>query len=160
MSEVVASGLTVRYSGSPRPAVEGVSFRVPRGSLALVLGRSGSGKSTLVKALTGVIPHVERGEVEGGLLVGGVDPRSSDPYTVPRAAVYAPTPCLGPPSTSPSRRTTRQFQAGWWTRWPSPLRTSGGELRRPTRRLGQLASRGWLRPRSMSCQGGSYISSR
>ena len=51
-----AQNLTVRYAGSGRPALDGVSMDVPDGSLYTVLGPNGSGKSTLMKALLGVLP--------------------------------------------------------------------------------------------------------
>jgi len=47
------AGLTKRYSGIP--AVENVSFRIPRGQILGYLGPNGSGKSTTVKMLTGLI---------------------------------------------------------------------------------------------------------
>lgn len=58
---IAAEGLTVRYPGSERPALAGVSLEVPRGSLYAVLGPNGSGKSSLVRALLGVTP-LESGE--------------------------------------------------------------------------------------------------
>lgn len=47
--------LTVRYAGSTRPALEGVSFAVEAGTLYAVLGPNGSGKSTLTRALLGAV---------------------------------------------------------------------------------------------------------
>ncbi len=43
-----------RYPGAANPALEGVSFNVPRGSVLGVVGRSGSGKSTLTRLLQGI----------------------------------------------------------------------------------------------------------
>ncbi len=53
---LAAQGLVVRYPGSARPALDGVSLEVPDGSFYAVLGPNGSGKSTLVKALLGSVP--------------------------------------------------------------------------------------------------------
>jgi iron complex transport system ATP-binding protein len=48
-----ADGLVVRYRAQSRPALDGVSMRVPEGCLYCVLGPNGSGKSTLMRALVG-----------------------------------------------------------------------------------------------------------
>jgi iron complex transport system ATP-binding protein len=50
-----AEDLIVRYAGSVRAALDGVSMSVPDGCLYAVLGPNGSGKSTLMKALLGVV---------------------------------------------------------------------------------------------------------
>lgn len=63
--------LVVRYPGSDRAAVDGVSIDVPEGSLYAVLGPNGSGKSTLFKAILGLLPPAG-----GRALVDGRDTRS------------------------------------------------------------------------------------
>ena len=50
---VSASRLLVRYGGNPKPALEEISFSVPRGSVYALLGRNGAGKSSLVRCLLG-----------------------------------------------------------------------------------------------------------
>ena len=45
-----------RYPRASRPAVDGVSFDVPRGVITAIAGPNGSGKSTLVRALLGRVP--------------------------------------------------------------------------------------------------------
>jgi iron complex transport system ATP-binding protein len=58
--------LVVRYAGSARPALDGVTIDVPSGCLYAVLGPNGSGKSTLMKALLGVIsPARGRALIDG-----------------------------------------------------------------------------------------------
>ena len=57
---VDVAGLFVRYGG--RAVLHGVSTKVRRGSLTVVLGPNGSGKSTLVRAAVGLIP-LAAGEV-------------------------------------------------------------------------------------------------
>ncbi len=49
--------LTVRYGGSERPAVAGVSFSLDEGEVLGVVGESGSGKTTLGTALLGLLPN-------------------------------------------------------------------------------------------------------
>ena len=46
-------GVVIRYPNAPEPAVNGVSFDVPRGTITAIAGPNGSGKSTLVRALLG-----------------------------------------------------------------------------------------------------------
>lgn len=62
---LAGEGLTVRYSGADRSALEEVSIRVAPGTLHAVLGPNGSGKSTLMKALLGNVP-LAAGEVRLG----------------------------------------------------------------------------------------------
>ncbi|MFY8102607.1 MAG: ABC transporter ATP-binding protein [Ramlibacter sp.] len=44
----------VRYAGSPRPAVDAVSFGLPRGAIGVLIGPSGCGKTTLLRAIAGL----------------------------------------------------------------------------------------------------------
>jgi iron complex transport system ATP-binding protein len=50
---IAFSDVVVRYPHRVLPALDGVSFAVPRGELTAVVGPNGSGKSTLVRALIG-----------------------------------------------------------------------------------------------------------
>lgn len=50
---MAARDVTLRYPGSERNALDGVSFAVEPGSLFAVLGPNGSGKSTLTRVLLG-----------------------------------------------------------------------------------------------------------
>ncbi|WP_457092586.1 ABC transporter ATP-binding protein [Microvirga sp. P5_D2] len=51
----VTRGLFSRNAGKPIRAVDGVSFRVPRGSCFAVVGESGCGKSTLARLIVGLL---------------------------------------------------------------------------------------------------------
>ncbi|WP_432542471.1 ABC transporter ATP-binding protein [Kineococcus sp. SYSU DK002] len=53
--EIVLEDVGFTYPGSDRPALDGVSLRVPAGSRVAVVGRSGSGKSTLVDVVLGLL---------------------------------------------------------------------------------------------------------
>ncbi len=46
--------LSVRYAGSPRPAVDAVSFGLARGAIGVLIGPSGCGKTTLLRAIAGL----------------------------------------------------------------------------------------------------------
>ena len=65
--------VTVTYDGAAEPALRDVSFTVPEGELALVIGRTGSGKSTLLRAINGLVPHFTGGTLAGRVLVNGRD---------------------------------------------------------------------------------------
>lgn len=54
-----ARGLTIRYPGMPRPAVEDVSLQIPTGVLVAMGGPNGSGKTTVLRALLGVVRPTE-----------------------------------------------------------------------------------------------------
>ena len=77
--EVVAKDLSVTYRGGARPALTGVSVRVPAGACLLVVGPSGSGKSTLGLAVAGLVPREIRADVTGSLTVDGVETRALAP---------------------------------------------------------------------------------
>ena len=62
LSELTVNDLCFRYQGQERPALDGVSFRIPKGSSLGVIGASGSGKSTLADLLLG-LQWPERGAV-------------------------------------------------------------------------------------------------
>jgi manganese/zinc/iron transport system ATP- binding protein len=51
---VFISDLSVRYDGST--ALDGVTARIPRGSMTAIIGPNGAGKSTLLKAVLGLEP--------------------------------------------------------------------------------------------------------
>jgi energy-coupling factor transport system ATP-binding protein len=72
-------GLTYRYPERQRPALRDVSLELGEGSFTVLAGTSGSGKSTLLRALCGLVPHFHGGDVEGELVVGGLDVRDHGP---------------------------------------------------------------------------------
>ncbi|MFZ3452413.1 thiol reductant ABC exporter subunit CydD [Arthrobacter sp. 7Tela_A1] len=51
---VAVHGLTVRYPGRPGAVLDGLSFTVPRGSIAALSGPSGSGKTSVLEILAGL----------------------------------------------------------------------------------------------------------
>src|SRR5439155_22300310 len=67
--------LTFTYFGRKQPAVQRVSFAVPRGGSLLLLGPSGCGKSTLGLCLNGAIPHFVEGDLRGRVRIDGPDTR-------------------------------------------------------------------------------------
>ena len=78
---VAWQGVTVRYPGSNRPALDDVTLRIPDGRSLAVIGPVGSGKSTLANLLPRLIEPDS-----GAVLLGGVDVRRL-PLSVLRRAV-------------------------------------------------------------------------
>ena len=64
MSELQVRKVVAAYDGAP--VLHGVSFTVPSGAFAAVLGPSGSGKSTLLRTIAGL-----HAPLEGAIVVGG-----------------------------------------------------------------------------------------
>jgi iron(III) transport system ATP-binding protein len=65
------SQLGFRYPGAARPAVDGVTFSLPRGDLGVLIGPSGCGKTTLLRAIAG-LEHLSAGEIRiSGQVVAG-----------------------------------------------------------------------------------------
>ncbi len=73
---VEADELTVHRPEVASPVLRGVTLRVAPGELVYLAGPTGSGKSTLLSALSGVLPTLVPGRVEGHLRVAGRDPRA------------------------------------------------------------------------------------
>ncbi len=90
MSDIAVKmyNIDVRYSEAERSSLQVEELEIRRGETVLVLGKSGSGKSTLGKVISGVIPHVERGEVRGRLEVCGIDPRVVEIESIIRKVAY------------------------------------------------------------------------
>jgi len=67
--------LTWRPAGSDRLTLDlrGTAINLPAGGLLLVSGTSGAGKSTLLRAIAGLLGTLLPGELQGRLVVGGVD---------------------------------------------------------------------------------------
>jgi ABC-type multidrug transport system fused ATPase/permease subunit len=63
------SGVTFRYAGADKSAIDNVSFVVPRGTSLGLVGRSGAGKSTLMDILIGLLtPQAGEVRVDGRVL--------------------------------------------------------------------------------------------
>lgn len=73
MVELETDLLTYQYPGSEESALHEVSMRIPAGEFVAVIGANNSGKSTLCYALTGVIPHLYHGKMQGKVLIAGTD---------------------------------------------------------------------------------------
>lgn len=70
-SAISIRGLSHRYRGQEKPALDGVNLEVAEGEFVAVMGPSGAGKSTLCTALNGLSPYFFRGRMEGEVKVRG-----------------------------------------------------------------------------------------
>jgi energy-coupling factor transport system ATP-binding protein len=76
---LIADGLSYRYAGGGRPALDAVSLSVDPGEFVVLAGRSGSGKSSLLRAACGLVPHFHGGDFGGSVRVAGRDTREAGP---------------------------------------------------------------------------------
>jgi len=73
MEEIVleTQDLAVYYDG--RPAIEGISLRIPRRRITAIIGPSGCGKSTLLRCFNRMNDLIPSARVSGRVLFEGVD---------------------------------------------------------------------------------------
>lgn len=83
--------LSVLYAG--RAAVSEISFSLRQGEFLLLTGPSGSGKSTLALAIAGLIPMVIPAEMQGHVIVDGLETRSApQPLIAQRVGIVLQNP--------------------------------------------------------------------
>jgi energy-coupling factor transport system ATP-binding protein len=75
-------GLSYRYPGATATALDRLDLEIAEGELVLLAGTSGSGKSTLLRAASGLVPHFYGGEIEGRVVVDGLDTREHGPAEI------------------------------------------------------------------------------
>ncbi len=71
MNAIETIGLSFRYSGEKINILEDISQTLGLGEAVSVLGASGCGKSTLCYCLTGIIPNIWKGTLEGEVKILG-----------------------------------------------------------------------------------------
>ncbi|KAF2153144.1 ABC bile acid transporter [Myriangium duriaei CBS 260.36] len=92
--DVVFEEVTMKYAPHLDPALKELSFTIPGGSSAAVIGRTGSGKSTMALALLGTTPPSS-----GRILIGGIDISKVDKHALrSRVTFLAQDPILFPGS--------------------------------------------------------------
>ena len=82
--DIEINNVTFRY-GNRKPAIEGVSFTIPKGQKISLVGSSGSGKSTIAKLL---LKYYE--PETGDITIDGVDINEYQNASVRRAISYVP----------------------------------------------------------------------
>ncbi|MCA6095191.1 ABC transporter ATP-binding protein/permease [Streptomyces sp. SCA3-4] len=89
---VTAEGLTYRYPGADRPALEKVSLEVRRGEVLALVGENGSGKTTLSKLLSGLYLPTEGSVSWDGVHTADLDPQALWTHTAVVPQDYAHWP--------------------------------------------------------------------
>ncbi len=65
--------LSFTYSGSDAKVLDNISLSIPQGAFIGLVGPSGCGKTTLARCLNGLIPHFHPGDLEGTVIVQGLN---------------------------------------------------------------------------------------
>ncbi|RLG20981.1 ABC transporter ATP-binding protein [Candidatus Micrarchaeota archaeon] len=65
-------------------AIQGVSIKVPKGSIVAILGTNGAGKTTLIRAISGFIPSEYAEITDGTVIFEGEDITSKSPHEIVR----------------------------------------------------------------------------
>lgn len=81
--DIVFEDVTVKYAAHLDPALSNVSFRIPGGSNAAVIGRTGSGKSTLAVSLLATVLATS-----GRILIDGIDIATVDPDVLRKRVTF------------------------------------------------------------------------
>lgn len=68
-------GVTFTYLGGASPAISDISLRIREGEFVVLTGPSGCGKTTLCRCVNGLIPHFYEGELQGDVIVAGLNVR-------------------------------------------------------------------------------------
>jgi energy-coupling factor transport system ATP-binding protein len=73
------------YAGSKEAAIKNINLTVKKGELLLITGPSGAGKTTLCRCLNGLVPHFYTGDMEGSVIVKGMNTKDE---TIGRLSAY------------------------------------------------------------------------
>jgi branched-chain amino acid transport system ATP-binding protein len=68
-------------------ALQGVDFKVEKGSIVALLGPNGAGKSTLMKAITGMLPFEQGDVAEGSIWFEGASLDRTHPAIIARRGI-------------------------------------------------------------------------
>ena len=77
-----------RYPGQKENTLNGLNIEIEEGTFLAIIGSNGSGKSTMCKLLNGIIPHFFVGDIEGNILVDGIETLKSSVGEVSKIVGY------------------------------------------------------------------------
>jgi energy-coupling factor transport system ATP-binding protein len=72
-SAIEMKNVSFRYRGHEETALINLNLVIEKGSFVLITGKSGSGKTTLSRCINGIVPRFCEGELEGKILLNGID---------------------------------------------------------------------------------------
>ena len=75
---IQVNNLSFCYPGKKERILKEIKLTVDRGEILALIGLSGSGKTTLCYCISGIIPHVYGGEMEGEVLLKGKSTREME----------------------------------------------------------------------------------
>lgn len=82
-----------RYQGSGEKSLVNIDLKIRNGEVLVITGPSGAGKTTLCRCINGLIPHFFEGELEGEILVAGMDVKTYDiPYLAAKVGLLFDDP--------------------------------------------------------------------
>ncbi len=84
MALVEARDYSFRYLRGKESALKNITLDIQAGTVVGLVGKAGAGKSTFLKALMGILPHIEPGYMDGELTVAGMPIRDHDPSEMSR----------------------------------------------------------------------------
>ncbi|MBS7604764.1 ATP-binding cassette domain-containing protein [Candidatus Bathyarchaeota archaeon] len=72
--------LTYTYPFAENPAIKDINLTIEKGEFVIITGPSGCGKTTLCRCFNGLIPHFYGGNLEGDVIVAGLNTREHPIY--------------------------------------------------------------------------------
>ena len=88
MSIIEIRDLTFTYPGASEPTLKNASAVIEKGDFLAIVGNNGCGKSTLCKTLNGLIPHFIVGDMDGEVLIDGMNTKEQEIGTLARKVGY------------------------------------------------------------------------
>ena len=72
--------VSFRHENADEGSIHDITLTIPDGQSVLFCGESGSGKTTLTRLINGLIPHYYEGEMQGEVIVNGLNVTKSELY--------------------------------------------------------------------------------
>ncbi|MEM1556096.1 MAG: ATP-binding cassette domain-containing protein [Candidatus Bathyarchaeia archaeon] len=80
MAILETRNLTYTYPFAENPAIKDINLTIEKGEFVIITGPSGCGKTTLCRCFNGLIPHFYGGNLEGDVIVAGLNTREHPIY--------------------------------------------------------------------------------
>lgn len=78
------NNICFQYANTEESSLKNVSLQIPDGQCVLLCGESGCGKTTITRLLNGLIPHYYEGELQGDVMVNGLNVKLEELYDTAR----------------------------------------------------------------------------